>query len=82
MIRFYGIGFDEDDFNMERNFDQSDRFEDMLDALWDEYVHPGPVIDEFPEDWENWLTTPSDEEMEIINKNADELRLELGDWNG
>lgn len=81
MSRFYDIGFDGDDFNMERNFNESDRFEDMLDALWDEYLNPEPIIDELPEDWQDWLTEPSDEEMEIINQSARELEDDLSGWN-
>ena len=73
--------FYEDDFNAERNFYLSDRFEDMLDELWNEYLHPVPAFDEMPENWADDLIEPSDEEMEIINQNANELLMELEGWN-
>lgn len=77
MSKFYNIDFDGDDFNVERNFHESDKFEDMLDELWDEYIHPEPIIDELPFDWQDLLTEPSEEEMEIIDQSAIELELDF-----
>ena len=68
---------DIDEMIVNENFAAADRFQEQLDALCWEWAHPEPVVDEWPVDWEDWVTEPSDAEMEIINQNADELLRDI-----
>lgn len=51
---------------------------DYLFEAWNNSNHPyWDDLQEYPQDWELFVTPPSDEELELMDRNAQELLLDL-----
>ena len=66
--------FDLDDFN-------SDRLDFLADRHWELFEHLDNLMDEpeglFLDDWQNYITEPSPEELELMDLNAQMILWDL-----